>query len=229
LIFVVFLFPLTLYCLILALINSRQRPLAVSGVWDFAGVLFAASGLLLAGGPSVMTGLNEHWRMFWLLGRKGDLADLSEESWLVSLLVSGLYFLVVLLGSAVMLWRRRRTTSIYNVEPAAFETTLTQVLEEQGLTWTRRGKQLWIAAPIGPGVLLEVDAFPALRHVLLFWAGGSGPLRQQVEDGLREGLGRVHTEDNPAGSWFLWTGACLFLLMIGILVLLLTIALLVRH
>ena len=42
---------LAIYLLILGAINRRQHPLMVYGPWDFAGVLFAASGFLLFGGP----------------------------------------------------------------------------------------------------------------------------------------------------------------------------------
>ena len=45
-IFVAFLFPLAVYCLVLGLINRRRQPLMVSAGWDFAGLLFAASGFL---------------------------------------------------------------------------------------------------------------------------------------------------------------------------------------
>jgi hypothetical protein len=52
--FIVSLFPLAVYCLILAGINRRDRPLVVRGVWDFAGVLAALSGILLWTGPVLL-------------------------------------------------------------------------------------------------------------------------------------------------------------------------------
>ena len=39
-----FLLPVGFYCLILASINRRGKPLIVSGVWDSIGLLFAVSG-----------------------------------------------------------------------------------------------------------------------------------------------------------------------------------------
>jgi hypothetical protein len=42
--------PLAVYLLVLAWINRGRRALMVSGPWDFAGILFAASGFLLFGG-----------------------------------------------------------------------------------------------------------------------------------------------------------------------------------
>src|ERR1700758_3195552 len=49
-----FFFPIALYCLILGMINRRPHPVMVSGSWDFFGLLLAASGLLLFGGPTVL-------------------------------------------------------------------------------------------------------------------------------------------------------------------------------
>ena len=43
-----FLSPLAIYLLIIGAINRRRRPLLVSGPWDFAGLLFAASLLQLS-------------------------------------------------------------------------------------------------------------------------------------------------------------------------------------
>ncbi len=228
-IFVAFLFPLTLYVLVLALINGRPRPVVVSGVWDFAGVLFAVSGFLLAGGPAALTVLDERWRMFWLALR-GDLPGAGDAGWLLSVTLLVGYFFVVLTGSVLLLLGRRRTTSVYNVEREALEEALHRVLEGQGLTWVREGRTLWIRpAPGGGGPLaVEVDAFPLMRHVLLRWRQGDGPQRQQVEDGLREALREVQTPDNPAASWFLWTGASLFLVMFGIVILLIALTLFTR-
>ena len=71
LLFLAFIFPLGIYCLILGLINRRERPLLVSGPWDFAGVLFAVSGFLLFIGPAVLSSLYEHFRLSWVVGQAG--------------------------------------------------------------------------------------------------------------------------------------------------------------
>ena len=57
-----FLFPLAVYCLILGLINRRRHPLMVSAAWDFAGLLFAASGFLAFGLPGILNGFTERGR-----------------------------------------------------------------------------------------------------------------------------------------------------------------------
>jgi hypothetical protein len=229
LIIVACLFPLTLYCLILALINGRQRPVVVSGTWDFAGVLFAASGLLLGGGPAVLTSLDESWRMFWLLGAPHDLPGVGSVGWVVSVALIAAYFCCVLVFSTLMLLARRRTSSVYNVEREAFEETLTQVLETLGLEWSREGRKVWVTTRSGP-LLLEVDAFPLMRHVMLRWrpADADDQTRQEIDDALREALGRLRTPENPAASWFLWAGSFLFIVMFGIVILLLALTLFSR-
>src|SRR5262245_57274805 len=106
-----------MYLLILGGINRRQHPLMVSGVWAFIGILFAASGFLLFGGPAILSILtmSERWRGFWLLGKSpassGDAQFM--QAWVF---LAILYFALVIVGSGMLLWRQRQLTSIYNVE-----------------------------------------------------------------------------------------------------------------
>src|SRR5262249_19124964 len=132
--FVAFLFPLTIYLLLLGLVNRRRGPLVVSGPWDFAGVIFAASGFLLVGGPSVRAGVGDRWRMLRMAGqlREGHVGGEEWGSWM---LVWGAYFAVVVGGAALLLWRRRNVTSVYNVEPFVLEQLLARVLDGLGLAW----------------------------------------------------------------------------------------------
>jgi len=138
LIFLAFVIPLAFYCLVLSVINRRRRPVIVPGSWDFAGVLFAASGFLLLGGPAILTGLYEQWRLAWLLGQTRHLQGIGENwSFWISLWL--LYFAVVGGVSAVVLWRRKAQTSIYNIDPAVFAEVLTLVLDRLGLQWRHNG------------------------------------------------------------------------------------------
>jgi hypothetical protein len=141
--FLAFLLPLTIYFLVLGLINRRWRPLVVAGPWDFAGVLFAASGFLLFGGPGILSMLNERWRVAWLLNQ-GQASNLSNEGYYFWLSLSILYFLAVVGGSAYLLWRRRDQLAIYNVEPNVFEEVLAHVLDRLGLSWSRSGQRWYI-------------------------------------------------------------------------------------
>ena len=53
--FLIFPFPLAIYCLVLALINGSRRPMLVPGSWDCIGLLFGLSGFLLATLPVLLT------------------------------------------------------------------------------------------------------------------------------------------------------------------------------
>jgi hypothetical protein len=150
LIFVAFIVPLALYLLILSWINRRSRPLMVSGVWDFVGILFASSGFLLLGGPAILGSLSERWRMFWLLGEWSNnegLASIGQFSVFLSIL----YFFVVILGSGVVFWRQRHLTSIYNVDPPAVENALQETCNSLGLAPIRSGNLFVFGLPVeGP-------------------------------------------------------------------------------
>src|SRR5262249_9168748 len=128
LIVVAFLFPLAVYCFVLGVINRRPRPLMVSAAWDFAGLLFAASGFLIFSVPVMLSGFSESWRAFWLVGRAPGQAT-SEGAYDTWVLVSATYFLAVVGVSAFVLWRRRLQTAVYNVDTVVFEEVLLGVFE----------------------------------------------------------------------------------------------------
>ena len=95
-IFVVFLVPLGLYLLLLGHFNRQGRPVFVSGPLDFVGILFAASGFLMFGGPAILTSLNESWRSFWLLGDGNAVSrDSLLAQWQFWIFLSVLYFVGV--------------------------------------------------------------------------------------------------------------------------------------
>jgi hypothetical protein len=223
LILLAFLIPVGIYCLVLSVIHRGHHPVMVSGPWDFVGVLFAASGILLLGGPAILAGLYEHWRLSWLLGQTRYLQSVGENwSFWISLWL--LYFGVVLGGSAFILWRRRGLISIYNVEPAAFAEVLIQVLDRLRLEWRRNGpyrlvirfRQFPVESAQGgstsacPWVELALEAFPAMHHVTLHWLGQDDATRLEVESELAKTLPRMRTRPNLVGICFL----CLALVLL---------------
>jgi hypothetical protein len=159
LIVVVFLVPLSVYCLVLGMINRRRHPLMVSAAWDFAGLLFAASGFLAFGLPGLLNGFTERGRSAALFGRPSAgggawswLADLFEG--LCATLFSAgngtvlvAYFVFVVAGSAYVVWRRRSQTAVYNVHPEVLDEVLAGVLDAAGLSWSRAGNRYFIARP----------------------------------------------------------------------------------
>jgi len=167
LILLAFFLPVAIYLLVLGSINQRRRPVLVSGTLDFIGILFAVSGFLLLGGPAVLSSLNEHGRLFWLQGKPGG-AD-ADGLWQFWLFVSAFYFLVVVGVAALVLWRQRRLTSIYNVEPGMVEFALGRVCEHLGLNPVRSGNLYLFGISMGttleaatPGE--EVEAITSLSH-----------------------------------------------------------------
>jgi hypothetical protein len=156
LIFVAFLFPVAVYCLVLGLINRGSRPLMVSAAWDFVGLLFAASGFLVFGLPALLSGFTEHGRRLVLFGRPPS-GEGGAWPWFwdhfdglcSSLFAAGgavmlAYFAVVVLGSAYVLWRRQGQTAIYNVHPDMLDEVLAGVLDVAGLTWSRAANRYFI-------------------------------------------------------------------------------------
>ncbi len=91
----VFFLPLSLYCFYLAALNRSPRAVILSGVWDVVGVLGALSGFLLFGGPAILSGLYEQWRISWLLGNFERLREIRGD-WHGWIMLFGAYFVAVL-------------------------------------------------------------------------------------------------------------------------------------
>jgi hypothetical protein len=139
-----FFFPIALYCLILGMINRRVHPVMVSGSWDFFGLLLAASGLILFGGPTLLAIYYDRDVRDFLLGNYRfvniHFTTLFLKWWLFWLL----YYVIVLGGGALLVWSRRAVTSIYNVEPLIFDDNLALALDRTGVEWTRMGNRVFI-------------------------------------------------------------------------------------
>lgn len=235
-----FLAPIALYCTALAVLNRRQHPVMVRGPWDFAALLFAASGLLLVIVPLL---INRHF--------EGAFVDLALEQGaqspdafsLVTLwwLVWGGYYVLVFLAAALLMWARRGKTVVYNVNPPDFEEALDRALDRMKLQAERRGDRVVIgraAAPVREGAALAaavtadgpaparrpaesspaetafaVEPFPALWNVTLHWADPGAALRGPLETELRAALGEVNSDENPVGGWLMGVSGFLLALV----------------
>jgi hypothetical protein len=133
LILLAFILPLALYLLILGTINRRRHPLMVYGPWDFAGVLFAASGFLLFGGPGVLSVLNEHWRDTLLFGQNPASSSATESLWTWGLVFAAVYFVFVVAAASLLLWRARNYTAIYSVDLETIHIALGRAFSRLGL------------------------------------------------------------------------------------------------
>jgi hypothetical protein len=142
LLLLVFLVPVAAYCLVLAMVNRRLNPVMVSGPWDTAGLLFAASGCLLFVGPALIAFLYHQSVGDLRVEGRGrvpfaDLAALWWRIWLV-------YYVAVIGGAIGLLWLRRGKTIVYNIDPADFERTLGQLMDRLGLEWNRLGNRVFV-------------------------------------------------------------------------------------
>jgi hypothetical protein len=190
--------------------------------------------------------LNEGWRNFWLRGRRPLALAQEDILFTVRIVLFVLYFVAVVAGSALLLWRRRRLTSIYNVDPAVIETALGETVERWQLPFVQTGNLLTfqpgagvrgpsavtsgdglgkaVAAPaslVDRTTTLEVDVNSALCHVTLLWDPPDSRLRREVEAHLRRTLAQAPAPANPASDWLLIAAYFLFFLMlVGVSVLL---------
>jgi hypothetical protein len=237
-----FLFPVAVYCSILGMINRRMQPLMVSGAWDFVGLLLATSGFLLFVGPALLSGnFRQSLRDLPFSARDGgSIGSAFSEIWGTWWVAWLLYYLLVVGGAGVMVWLRRSTTVIYNIDPRAFDTVLMRVAQRLGLQVNRLGNRLFlgvsgqpiqlsdagedstevmggppvpVAAPrvIAEQVIVDVDEFTALRNVALHWKTASPEARADLQRELGKSLAEVVTLDNPVGGWLLGIAAFLFL------------------
>jgi hypothetical protein len=228
-----FLFPLAVYCSILGLVNRRLQPLMVSGVWDFLGVLLATSGFLLFIGPYLLSGLfRQSLDELPYTRDSGSITGAVAEVWATWWAVWLLYYLLVLGGGAFLVWSRRTTTVIYNIDPHSFDAVLAQTAQRLGLEVTRLGNRVLLAPggspltpPGGPEAALsrpalagqaslDVESFSLTSNVSLHWRGGSPELRVEVERDLERGLAQVASPDSGAGGWLLAAAGFLFLVIL---------------
>jgi hypothetical protein len=230
-----FLFPLMVYCLVLAVLNRRPHPVLVAGPWDFLGIVLALSGFLVVGGPAILSNLTTSSHGLFAAGpaADGESGVNPRQVFLVLLLV--LYFAALVGGILVVLLRRRDVTGVYNVAPAVFDEVFGQVLDQLGFSWTRAGNRFYVrvsdpvaaagakkmAASPEAQAVIEVDPFPMMHHVSVRWDEADRPLRQEVEGELGRALSEVTTRYNPVGGWLLSATAMLFLVLVAVLLLLL--------
>ena len=218
--------PVAVYLSVLAWINRRPRGMLVSGPWDFAGILLAASGFLLFGGPALIVSFDRTtvWRFEWLLGGKNT----SEAEILTTgrIIFFGLDFVAVV-GTVLVLYLRRRLTVIYNVDPLLVEQVLSNPLQEKQLHCSQVSNVLVIDSPgannpllvTGP-VSVEVEVSEQLCHVSLRWTPADSLLRREIETRLRTALANATAPGGQVGDWLLIISTLLsFALLVGLAIL----------
>jgi hypothetical protein len=214
------LFPLAFYCLVLASVNRRRRPMFLTGSADFAGLLLATAGFLIVGGPLILVGLHDAWRRQSLQGSLATIRGALVESSSPWLLVWVGYFVLVVGGAAWALHRRRHVSVIYNIDPADAHELIPNTIARLGLAGAWRGDAYWFDLPERAGIrraIVIVTVVPTLRHLTLRWQFPSGDVRRRVEAELRRALDEIEAPDNPIGGWLLTTATGIFSLLLVLL------------
>jgi hypothetical protein len=194
------------------MINRRPQPLMVSGAWDFAGVLLATSGFLLFVGPALLSGIfRQSLHDLPLHHEIPTLESALTEIWSAWWVIWVLYYLLVIGGALVLMWMRRDTTVVYNVESQTLESALGRAAQRLGLEMQRRGNRVILGN--AQQSIVDLQPFPMLSNVSLHWRGAEPVARADLERELRKALAEVVTLDNVAGSWLLGIAAFLFLLI----------------
>jgi len=179
---VVFLVPITAYCLILATINRRLHPVMVSGPWDAAGMLFAGSGGLLFVGPALIVEL--YRRSVTDVSVPGAAARSFLEIYAPWWRIWLVYYVVVIAGCIALLWLRRGKTVVYNVAPMDFERALGQLLDRLGLEWNRLGNRVFVAVgreAVRPEAMRYEHAYAAEPLAAVELTGALAPPRPPGE------------------------------------------------
>lgn len=195
----VFLFPVAAYCLFLAMINNRAQPTMVSGPWDFAGVLFATSGFLFLGGPTVLGAFHSRYRMALAQGHLPNPSSIFGSSgWELWAVLWGLYFVIVLGGAVLLLLRRRAVTVVYNIDAATLEHVLGLALSQLHLRGVRVGHRLFVS-PAKDAAVREPGT-EAIQAAPRYPEGGLAPALELSGD--RPGAGTLVEKalEAPAGK-----------------------------
>jgi hypothetical protein len=221
-----FLFPLGLYCLVLAHVNRRERPLLFSGMWDVVLMLAGGAGFFLVLIPVLLVELYQ--RSVLGPGNAGDTFARLFVRWGLLWL---LYY-VTLIGGALALisWRRHKTV-IYNVDTDLFPAAFAQAarlagLEYHGYPGHPERIILTLNPPLPTAVSTEpLPAFPPLRrevalvnleffpagcHVTIHWEQYEPALRRVIEQNLDKILEQARPTDNPLAGWFLVISGLIF-------------------
>lgn len=227
------LFPVSLYCLYLALLHNRRNPTLIPGSWDFAGTLIALSGFLLIGGTVLIFSLHTAARDAWLRGSGATQlrrAHLQLDA--LTLGIWGAYTFALFGGSAWLIWSRAEYASIYNVTPEEMEDVIEKMCGRIDLSFGRRGPRLLLgydragqnpAAAATDGAprqtstrkaTVDLDGSSAMRFVSLRWVYASPGARHELEAELARELARFEASPGPVAGWFVTAAGALMILMI---------------
>jgi len=207
--------PVAVYLIWVGSINRQSKPLIVEGTWDFAAMLFAASGLIFFGIPSIISSLNETWRRYWLTG-EGPMPFASLEGSRTFWIFLWLFYLVmVVVLAAVLLKRRRNMYVIYNVDPGLVEHSLTKALDIPGMQINRVGNFFTLKdSQYQTEETLEVEVFRPMFNVSFHFSNPTGILCRRVMVSVKENLAEALTPEHRGGLILIFCGCFILFLTI---------------
>jgi len=234
LIFLAFVVPLALYCFFLAFINRRPHPVVIPASWDFAALLAAVSGLVLCGGPAILSKLYLHLQYEWILNRSSIIPEQGFH-WGMWATVWSMYFTLVLAGALLLIRSRRGATSIYNALAERVQFLLETALDRANVPWKKiDGGQFLVSVP-HPELLpaksdreptcwvpIRTDYFRLMHHATLFWPRETKALQELVEPELIDLLAQEVAPSNQLGNWLFSVALMLtssaFLALVGLII-----------
>ena len=208
--------PLTLYLFWLAAVNRGDRPVVVSGTWDFIGLLAGVAGFVFCAGL-ILSVTAAHANVF----RRGGFADL-RNAWanvqLLGAITPLAYLLLVGFSSYLTLRARRHQLAVYNIHAPAAEELIGRILAKLGFDATRTGN-LWSDEK----PLVEIASFSIFSHSTITLHLSDLRQREELERELRSNLPRASVGENPAGPWlttaavscFITTACCVVLTFVA--------------
>jgi hypothetical protein len=195
--------PVSFYLCWLASVNRRDRPTVVAGGWDFAAVLLALSGCLIAGGVLLLSLAANDGRLF----TGGSFARLREtwgQQWAAWLFLLVGYAALLGIVAAAGAAKRRHSLAVYNLDADTAGRVVGTALERSGLGFAREG-DLWVEDnPAQPGGrrLVEAKTFHGTAHTTIRLLCPHDRQREEIERHLRSELASTDTGPGPAAPWF---------------------------
>jgi hypothetical protein len=205
--------PLALYLLFLATVNQRRRATMLSGIWDFTCLLLGLSGFLMAGGPVLVSAIDSGWRSYWFGGNFANLKKVWDTNSVIWSIIAGGYLTALAGLIGLIMFFRKRTTVIYNVDPQALPEALIAALDACRLTWRQVMGGVEIGRA-GDGGFVAIQSFPLMRNASLKWRNEDPLVRQEVEVAIDKLLQASDSPANPAGGWFMTAAVALFVIMV---------------
>lgn len=210
------------YLAILARMNQRDRPVVLSGAWDFLGLLGGLSGFLMMGMVVFVFIVQSNARYIFRQDWEALRTAWTHEQLYWALSILG-YLLIVVGLSTITLLNRGKTLSVYNVDRGAVEEAVEGALADAGFAAHRSGN-VWSETR----ELVRIDPTPLWHHIAVQILIADPRIREELERSLRARLAQVVTPENPSGLWLLSAAVSALITLLSCLFIVVYFAYLIR-